>query len=125
VTALLWALVALALAPPDPPLSDLGRFPPFAVAQAGDCLSGTHLIWCEERLAESPLPQKGAAADWRREADGLHDRWDALRDAGYTSYGDHYRRARLGRLRELLGDEAYFAGWMPPPVPLWRFQSGD
>jgi hypothetical protein len=31
----------------------------------------------------------------------------------------------LQRLHELLGDEAYYEGRMPPAAPFWRFASID
>ena len=35
-------------------------------------------------------------------------------------FDEETRLEHLERLRELLGDEAYFAGRMPAPVPTWR-----
>jgi hypothetical protein len=29
------------------------------------------------------------------------------------------KRRALARLKELLGDENFYEGWLPPPVPLW------
>jgi hypothetical protein len=47
--------------------------------------------------------------------------WDLLDDAIYCEYMPEARRLRsLGRLREMLGDDDYFAGRMPCPKPFYR-----
>jgi hypothetical protein len=55
------------------------------------------------------------------ETDELHEVWEALRDALCEHYGVTYRRQALQRLRELLGDDAFYRGQMPPGMPTWRF----
>jgi hypothetical protein len=60
-----------------------------------------------------------------QETDRLYKIWDKLRDARCDYYYVTVRRQELKELRELVGDEAYFTGVMPPYVPIWRFQSLD
>lgn len=55
------------------------------------------------------------------EADRLYDIWDAARDAQCDLFYISSRRCNLKRLKELLGDEAYMHGALPPNVPVWRF----
>jgi hypothetical protein len=56
------------------------------------------------------------------ETDHLYSVWDTVRDARCECYYVHIRRRALKTLRDLIGDDAYYAGRLPPYVPLWRFQ---
>lgn len=60
-----------------------------------------------------------------QEADRLYHVWDTVRDARCEYYYVTVRRQALKRLREMIGDEAYHAGQLPPHVPLWQFQRID
>ena len=60
-----------------------------------------------------------------QETDRLYQAWDTLRDARCDYYYVTVRRQALKKLRELIGDEAYFTGIMPPFVPVWRFHPID
>jgi hypothetical protein len=60
-----------------------------------------------------------------QEADRLYYIWDTVRDARCEYYYVTVRRQALKRLQEMLGPEAYYAGQLPPHVPLWRFQRID
>jgi hypothetical protein len=57
-----------------------------------------------------------------QETDRLYQVWDAVRDARCDYYYVTVRRQALKRLRELIGDEAYYSASFPPCVPFWRFQ---
>jgi hypothetical protein len=56
-----------------------------------------------------------------KETDRLYHIWDAVRDARCDYYYVTVRRQALKKLRDLLGEEAYTAGALPPNVPTWRF----
>ena len=56
-----------------------------------------------------------------RETDRLYQVWDAVRDARCEFYYVTVRRQALKKLRDLVGEEAYYAGNLPPNVPTWRF----
>jgi hypothetical protein len=60
-----------------------------------------------------------------RETDDLFKVWDAVRDARCESFYVTTRRMALKRLRDMLGAEAYYSGYLPPYVPTWRFQEKD
>jgi hypothetical protein len=60
-----------------------------------------------------------------QETDQLYQVWDTVRDSRCEYYYVTVRRQALKRLRELVGDDAYYTGALPPYVPLWRFQSID
>lgn len=52
----------------------------------------------------------------------LYTIWDAVRDSKCDFYYITARRSALKKLRdEYLGPGAFYAGWLPPPVPVWRF----
>ena len=55
------------------------------------------------------------------ETDRLYAVWDAVRDARCEFYYVTVRRAALKKLRDLVGEEEYLAGRLPPNVPTWRF----
>jgi hypothetical protein len=56
-----------------------------------------------------------------KETDRLYHVWDAVRDARCEYYYVTVRRQALKKLRELIGEDAYTAGELPPNVPTWRF----
>lgn len=55
------------------------------------------------------------------ETDQLYQVWDTVRDARCDYYYVTVRRQSLQLLRELIGAEAFYAGQMPPNVPVWHF----
>jgi hypothetical protein len=59
------------------------------------------------------------------DADLLYQAWDCLRDARCEFYYVTVRRQALKRVREMVGDEAYYKGVLPPCVPVWRFRVSD
>lgn len=61
----------------------------------------------------------------QREVEYLYQVWDTVRDARCDYYYVTVRRQALKRLRELIGEEAYYRGELPPHVPLWRFHEID
>jgi hypothetical protein len=60
-----------------------------------------------------------------QECDDLYRIWDTIRDARCEYYYITVRRQELQNLREMIGDEAYYAGSLPPHVPVWRFGRMD
>lgn len=107
-----------------PYLHDCHRFPDRAVIselltfnrsyrQHLDSLMAVELVkWWELREA-------------LQESDRLYQVWDTIRDARCDYYYVTVRRQALKRLREMLGEEAYASGTLPPHVPVWRFQRID
>ena len=59
----------------------------------------------------------------QREVDYLYQVWDTARDARCEYYYVTVRRQALKRLKEMLGDDAYYQGQLPSHVPVWRFES--
>src|SRR5579871_3239580 len=59
------------------------------------------------------------------ETDHLYQVWDKVRDARCPYYYVTVRRDALKRLRELVGEDSYYSGNLPPCVPLWHFQEAN
>jgi hypothetical protein len=107
-----------------PPVSDCLRFPDRGVVsellafnrayrQQMDTRQQVELVhWWEFREAV-------------QEADRLYQIWDNVRDARCDYYYVTVRRHALKKLRDTIGPEAYYAGTLPPHVPVWRFQRID
>jgi hypothetical protein len=59
------------------------------------------------------------------ETDRLYEIWDKVRDASMPAYYLTVRRGALKDLRTMIGDKNYYAGNLPPCVPIWRFNHVD
>jgi hypothetical protein len=107
-----------------PSLSDAQRFPQRFIVN--DLLSANR-----DYQKTMTLRQMVDGSRWEEnrvilgENDQLYAIWDNVRDAGCEYYYVVVRRLALKRLREQLGDEAYYSGDLPPSVPLWRFAQAD
>lgn len=55
----------------------------------------------------------------------LYQIWDAVRDSRRDCFYVTARRQSLRKLRDLVGDEAYRRGELPPAVPTWRFAAAE
>jgi hypothetical protein len=107
-----------------PPLQDCRRFPRREVIN--ELLSFNrayrhHL--CVRQAVELARWWEYRAA--LQETEQLYVIWDTVRDARCEYYYVTVRRQALKKLRDLLGDQAYYSGQLPPHVPLWRFQEMD
>ena len=56
-----------------------------------------------------------------QEVDRLYNVWDTIRDVRCEYYYVTVRRQALKKLRDTLGNEAYYNGKLPPHVPIWQF----
>jgi hypothetical protein len=103
-----------------PRLNDSARFPDRAAVN--DMLTFNRAF--RRHLDGRQVLEADRAACYRealQETDRLYYVWDAVRDARCEFYYVTVRRAALKKLRGLVGPEAYYAGNLPPYVPLWRF----
>ncbi len=55
-----------------------------------------------------------------QETDQLHRVWNTVHEINCPYYYVTYRRQALRQLRELIGEQAFYTGNLPPHVPLWR-----
>jgi hypothetical protein len=120
VAALILACHAAVALRDPPPESDLLRFPPAPRVEDYRRFRNDYLehLWglyswqCWNR----PLILEAIS-----EAESLWAPWEALYDAQHGCRPRH----DLAWLRLQLGNDAYYRGRMPPPVPLWRFRPID
>jgi hypothetical protein len=101
-----------------PPVADALYLPPFEVCR-------------ENRLAANRNHNR-LRGEWSEGPDRLYYEaaigdsykrwliWDAAEDAAGTHHQDGYRREKLARLRELLGDADYRHMRLPEPVAGWH-----
>jgi hypothetical protein len=117
--------LSLILMPPDP-LADLHRFPPADVALRFYNQSQEHLQFLNDRW--KGLGQYSRHANewsaWYQEQLNINWAWWCLKESQIHYYG-FQRQDMLKKLRDQLGDEAFLAGRMPPPVAVWRFERTD
>jgi hypothetical protein len=59
------------------------------------------------------------------ETDQLHRVWNTVHEINCPYYYITYRRQALRQLRELVGDESFYSGSLPPHVPIWRIPVAD
>ena len=120
---LAWCLAMAVAVDGRPAVTDLARFPPPVVVEQELLANLDYRRHAAARGAADPT----RAAEWNRvlaETDLIHAAWYALRWA--HMYEDRDQRAdALARLRDYLGPEAYYAGQMPPGVPVWRLVPVD
>jgi len=119
----MWFLNLLILVPCPSLEAELRRFPPHEVVQEYLAFNRgyqAHLESCR-LLAPHHAEEINAVL---RDTRLLYWTWDKLDDA-WGSCTEAARWEALRELRCLLGDDGYYWGRMPPPVPLWRFQEID
>lgn len=107
-----------------PRLADAGWLPPYAFARELCCFNESY----QAHLQVQGIIYLHKCDDISLllgEARQLHYVWDCARRAATPNESWASRRQNLQRLREVLGEEAYYNGAMPPWVPLWRFQGID
>lgn len=102
----------------DHPLShDALRFPPTFECDHALAANYAFRTYVEARLAFNG--RWGEGDEVLAECCRLAAAWSAARQAqGPGSVAA--RREGLKQLRQVLGAEAYYAGRMPPPIPVWR-----
>lgn len=104
-----------------PRLQDGCRFPD--KASVGQMLTFNRNYKRHLELMKPLLPDQSATVRAAlNETDQLYRIWEKVYDARSEIYYIPVRRQALQQLRELVGDEAYYTGQLPPHVPIWRFQ---
>jgi len=107
-----------------PPLNDCMRFPDRSLIS--DLLSFNRSY--REQLEHRQSLELVYGYELREvvsEVDRLYQIWDTARDARCEYYYISVRRGALKKLREAVGDQAYYSGQLPPHVPVWRFARID
>ena len=107
-----------------PPLADCLRFPDRALINELLSFNRAYRQHLDSRQALD------AGSRWElqealQETDRLYQIWDSVRDARCDYYYVTVRRQALKQLREVVGPQDYYAGNLPPHVPVWRFSRID
>lgn len=122
-----FVVLALSLTPaPAPPPVEVGQFPRRDAVAAALYLNmryGNHL---HERIHSGlERHRTGTLTVANVETQQLRKCWNLLDTVTDPSLDADYRRFWAGKLRQMIGERAYWRGEIPPPVPLWRFRSMD
>jgi hypothetical protein len=107
-----------------PLLEDCSQLPQPSVIEELITFNKSYRIHLERSAATDP----GRRDEWAaaiEETDCLYRVWDTIRCARSDYYYVKDRREALKRLREALGPDAYYSGYLPPSVPLWRLRKID
>lgn len=107
-----------------PPLSDAQRFP--AIETITEYLTRNRAFKQTLEIRSScDLHKSWEARATIQETDHLYQIWDSVRDARCEYFYISVRRQALKRVRDTVGPATYYAGKLPPAVPLWRFEVRD
>lgn len=107
-----------------PPLHDCMRFPPRAVVSELLAFNRAYREHLEKRK-ELEHTFADEYQDALQESDRLFQVWEAIRDTRCEYYYVTVRRQALKRVRDSIGEQAFYNGNYPPHVPIWRFQRID
>jgi hypothetical protein len=107
-----------------PPLHDEWRFPDKQIVDNLMCLNRAYKNHLENRRSLELVYQQ-ELNELIVEVEHLYQIWDTLRDSKVNYYYVNVRRAALKKLRESIGDEAYYNGQLPSPIPLQRLTRID
>jgi hypothetical protein len=107
-----------------PPLHDCMRFPPRAVVSellAFNRAYGEHLKKRRDLEHSSASEYQEALQETER----LFRIWEDIRTTRVEYLYVNARREALKRVRDTIGEQAFYNGNFPPHVPVWRFQRID
>ncbi|MCS6851427.1 MAG: hypothetical protein NZ700_09710 [Gemmataceae bacterium] len=107
-----------------PPLADSLRFPDRDTVSDFLAFNRSYRHYIEVRQPVE-LSRWSEFRSVIQETDHLYQIWDTVRDARCEYYYVTVRRQALKKLRDLLGEDDYYRGHLPPYVPIWRFREID
>jgi len=107
-----------------PPLHDCMRFPDRGLISDLLAFNRTYRQQLEHRQALD-LVYGWELREVIKEVDRLYQIWDAARESRCEYCYVHVRRGALKKLRDAVGEDAYYSGRLPPHVPVWRFARID
>jgi len=81
--------------------------------------------YCRFRIEHSNSNDINYFGNALMETKEIHKIYDALDDALNDDYSLYRRRKALFNMRKDLGDENFYKGILPPPVPIWRYEFCD
>jgi hypothetical protein len=102
--------------------AELAKFPPKYVVDSYVRFNKAHMYWLASQRRLCPGSEK--LRDWLNDCLNCGCDWELLQVAQDSGHKLDIRQEMLRILKGSLGDEAYFQGHLPPPVPIWRFIEG-
>jgi hypothetical protein len=116
---------ALCWLPSDmPPLADAYRFGTVDQTKYACQINREYRSHLERQMAVN-LHLEQQYSRMLQELDLRHNVWENLYWALWQWCSPGYRRERLANIRDIIGDDAYYAGQMPEPIPLHWLQRID
>jgi hypothetical protein len=103
-----------------PPITDAIRLPDDTMMLEWLRFNREYYQYLEQRSLWEPDRQEIIKVVMN-ECDQLYEVWDKAVEAKSHWRSIYDRRAALARFKELVGEEAYYTGNLPPYVPHWRF----
>jgi len=104
-----------------PPLSDCHWLPPPSLSREMCCFNETHQAHLQmQRLIY--VHRCNQLTEMIAETRQLYQVWECVRRANSPNESWALRRRMLQRLRDSIGEEAYYANKLPSWVPWWHFQ---
>ena len=82
-------------------------------------------LYCTMKMAYGTETQINYYANALRETKELYRIYDLVDDAFHENFCLFRKRKSLYTLRAILGEKDFYAGILPPPVPIWRFELFD
>ncbi len=109
----------------DPPLTALTSFPPPSDVEEVRKFNHLHQSYlsCKAGAFNTPRGLRAWYLDAAAATEDADVPWTFLAAAQDPQFDTCFRRGRLGLLRANIGEDAFLAGRMPLPVPLWT--AGD
>lgn len=81
--------------------------------------------YCRFRIEHANYHDLNYFGNALEEAKEIHKIYDTLDDALTDDFSLFRRRKALYDMRKALGNEFFYKGILPPPIPLWRFELFD
>ena len=121
---ILWLSLWSDPCPGWPQAVEVERFPPLPVCQAHCEFNDSFRNGLKQRRPYMDWWERRWLFDATEQANGAAYAWMRLMSA-HIEESERARRSHLNDLRWFLGDEDFYNGVMPDPVPLWWFRSSD
>ena len=110
-----------------PPACDASRFPNRELCSELIGLNRRYKTYLEDRIKLGPslAGNEDVINEVIAECDRLYQIWDTVRDLKCDYYYVTVRRQSLKKLQEQIGEANYYGGFLPPHLPVWRFNRRD
>lgn len=106
-----------------PPLCDESRFPGREFCRQMMDWNRAYLGWLNRH--KQLYPREEWIDEALSECETLWHVWSLAEDLHFDSYYVQVRRRALMGIRDMVGPQMYYGGFLPPPVPVWRMWRAD